>query len=315
MRRAQYERELLEDLRSGLHIWKQQKALPILVAQPPLNLPKGVTASQHSLPLLRTTGRRRRPPMLARWPEHGLHASQYPYLGFVVHGEADLRFGVTQEMAKSLAKEQSSGFYVLTLPAGSFFVVPPGVPYSDGSYPHWERSNQEDASSKILWITVYPTGIALHSCITRGRDHLPSSTIFVWDARALTLSTLIIEALQTDSPQSSDIAQAYLAALLLRAEQEWLLGRTTALNQDTAAAILGNAPEDDNSTVHTVSMHKSVVRRACDYIESHVATALTLEDIAAHAFVSVAQLNRLFRAELNMSVMEYGQQQHPVDNA
>lgn len=305
MRRPQYERELLEALRTGLESWRRDKSLNVLLAQPPWKLPPGVKITPRDVPHLPASGKRRQPPLLARWPEHGVHASQYPYLGYIVEGEADLRFGVTSEMARSIEDKDFSAVNVASLPAGTFFVVAPGVPYADGSTCHWERPHLERAYSRILWITVYPAGIALHACLTRGTSHLPSSSIFVWDSRALTMTSLLIEALQANSPQAQEIGEAHLGALLLHVEQEWLLGRTCPLNQTLLDELNQSAKEGREGAGHTGSMHESIVRRACDYVENHIATTLTLEDIAGHAFVSVAQLNRLFRAELNMSVMEF----------
>src|SRR5688500_10117566 len=71
--------------------------------------------------------------VLGRWPREKLVALQFPYLCFILEGEADLAFGDA----------------VVSCPAGYGVVIPPGVPLSDGREPHWQRAAPELAHSDI----------------------------------------------------------------------------------------------------------------------------------------------------------------------
>ncbi|PJB62234.1 MAG: hypothetical protein CO095_18995, partial [Armatimonadetes bacterium CG_4_9_14_3_um_filter_58_7] len=70
---------------------------------------------------------------MSRWPKLGLVAMRFIQMGYVLEGEADLWIGNQ----------------ILTLPTGTLLIIPPGVPHSDGSLPHWERPKPESAFSRF----------------------------------------------------------------------------------------------------------------------------------------------------------------------
>ena len=90
------------------------------------------------------------------------------------------------------------------------------------------------------------------------------------------------------------MARHYLAVLLLYIERQ-LSDSHTPIEE---AAV---APREE----HMIAGESTPFQRARSYIETHFAHKLTLTQLAAYCYVSPTHLNRLFRAEMKMSVGEY----------
>ncbi len=104
----------------------------IVLAEPPFQLPDGVTLDFHpGKPLTVSQAKNYFPArgVLRYWPDIQVHSARFPYLGFVMEGAIDWRIGITTQMARKLKSELSHSDYVsLRLPAGTFFLMPPEVP-------------------------------------------------------------------------------------------------------------------------------------------------------------------------------------------
>jgi AraC-like DNA-binding protein len=211
------------------------------------------------------TGHRRR---------EGLEVLRVPVLGCVLAGEGDYRIEN----------------YVLTLGEGSFFVVPPGVPQPDGTQGHWERPETPAAETESLWLVVLPAGCFVSSCWMVGEDHLPGlPRVFLPDDRLSLLVDLLSEELQQSPAAPSDLAYLYLEAFMRR------------LQRALGAEALPLAPLPEQSLTATGPL----VRRVLEYVDSHLHQPLSLARLAATAHLSVAHLQRLFAAEVGVSVMQY----------
>lgn len=175
--------ECLEALRDHMLPSVQRGKAKILVAQPPLQAPEGIEIVPHRTPALGTTRIRHTNLYLAYWPRESLVAMRYIKLLFVVEGEVDFRIGVTRRMAETNpALDPAFGYYILKLPAGSLVLVPPGVPYSDGTHPYWERPHPERARSRVLSIYIFPHGPDACMFVTKG------SSIFMASACSSTIT-------------------------------------------------------------------------------------------------------------------------------
>ena len=220
------------------------------------------------------------------WPAAGLHAIRFPLLLHVLQGEADFRIGAAA----------AGRFDTVALPGGSFFLIPPGVPFSDGSHPHWERANLESAHSHLLWIHVFPTGLSFHVCQTRGSHHELSSSLFLKDARFMPLLELLLGELQAPAVGSGPLCELLLQTFLRRIEARLHSPDPWLCETPQTPGFARAAP----SPVGGMALHQ-----ACSFIQGALQTPLTPAIVAAHAHVSVSHLGRLFRAEMEMSLMQF----------
>jgi AraC-like DNA-binding protein len=266
-----------------------------LVPAHPLLAARAVRVTPHEAPLLRTSRHNRGFTLAAHWIEEGFNAARFPTFIWVVEGEADFRLGVTRRMAAHDKKlPAKNGAYVVTLPAQSFFLVPPGMPISDASRPHWERPHLQDAHCRLLWFHVLPAGVSLHTCTTRGTEHTSSRALFLGEARLLPLAAALLEEMQGSNAQSERLTRHYLATFLLHVERALAAPRAPA-EEDSLA------PSHPNIDV----AGDTPVQRACRYVEIHLAEKITLRQVAAAAYLSSSHINRLFRAELGETATAY----------
>lgn len=298
------QKTLLQFFNDNLLAWSRSSDAPrILLAEPPWRASPEITVTHQPSMALREPRQSSGYLHLMRWEKEALHASRFPYMGFVLEGEADIRIGTTAAMlAKSPALRDACGCYVLSLPAQTFFVIPPGVPYSDGSRPHWERPGLEHARSRILWLNVLPEATLCHTCATQGEKHASQSALTVGDAQLMTLADLLIAELRGQSRHHEAVARGLLTTFLLRVERGLAAPRVPSVGRP--GQYFGFAPVAD-PTSNSKVLPAMTIHRACRYIEANLREPLTPALIAAHAFVSPSQLKRTFRAELNTTIMRW----------
>jgi AraC-like DNA-binding protein len=266
-----------------------------LVPAHPLRAARVVRVTPQEAPLLRTPRRGRGFTLAAHWVEEGFNAARFPTFVWVVEGEADFRLGVTRRMAAHDKKLPSkNGIYVVTLPAHSFFLVPPGTPFSDASRPHWERPHLQDAHCRLLWFHILPAGVSLHTCTTRGEEHTTSRALFLSEMRLLPLAEALLEETQTPNAHSDRLVRHGLAMLLLHIDRALATHRAPSEEEDAAPSY---SPLDVSGD--------TPVQRACGYIEKHLREKIVLRQVAAAAYISPSHLNRLFRAVLGETINEY----------
>lgn len=265
---------------------------------------------------------------VTHWPELRLHSLRSPHLAFVVEGEVDLRLGrashnassdaatsagvsgVTRANAESSSERtaglpgevsaheysMANGYIALSLPAPSFCFIPPGVPHSDGSCVHWERSHLEAPPSTIMWLHILPVGVLCHTCHSEKGVHVSGASLLVRDPQLVLLTEILQEELRLREAQFDTVARLVLEALLLRLIRG-LSSNSLLAMEETPTKMLGGSVESPSRT--------AVLQRACQYIEMHLHSSLSPSIIAQHAYASPAQLNRYFRHDLGVSVMEH----------
>lgn len=150
----------------------------MILAQRPLRLPPGIRARRQPAPMLKVDGKHKSSWFLAQYKKEAMHAIRFPYFCYVLEGEIDMRLGIPSRQGKSRGVVNS--YEVLTLPANSFLLIPPGVFFPDGNQPHWERAPQTPADSRLFWMHILPTGTMCHTCSTQKAFHSSSPhTVFV----------------------------------------------------------------------------------------------------------------------------------------
>lgn len=288
----------------ALLAWSRQGTIVTALAAPPLALPANIRIISATAAPLKIKRGRRTAGNLMEWPQLKLHAKPNPFFAFVLDGVVDLSVGVTERMqAENAADETTRGVYHLRLPRQSLLVYPSHVPTSDGTKMHWEEQHASSPpDSAILWVDIIPEGAILHTCRTQARSHTASPFVFIFDTHLFPLTETIIEELKaTPSAQASpELVRTLLHTWLLRIAR----GLTRQSQQLVTPNYLLKIKASDSRNALRQA-HSPAVERACGFIEGHLNLRLTVEKIAGQAFVSPAQLNRLFRAELQQSVMEY----------
>lgn len=179
-------------------------------------------------------------------------------------------------------------------------MFPPGMPCSDSSknHPLWQRPEPEKAKSRTLWMRVLPMGVILQISRTQKLQQTMTPAVFLNDPRLLTLTEFLMTSAQR-LPRTSEVVRACLLTLLLSIDQCWSLGHV--LMEGDATLLRAAIRNEDKK-----SEAAAAVERACNYIHGDlIRYSLSLPEIAHHAYISVSQLKRLFRSELNTSVMEY----------
>lgn len=290
-------------LRDGMLPWARAGTIEAMLARPPFQASSSIEVVPVAAPLLAASRVPQNSLNAARWPEAGLHASRRACLICILDGEADFTIGVTQRMAAANPElDAAVGRYVLRLPARSLLVIPPGMPYSNGDRPHWERPHLHEARSRIFWMILLPQGLATHVCRTDGESHGWEHVQLVRDMGIAPLIDVLIEELSAEPLRPPAIAQALMLALTLRVGH-------SIVNPPVSAKEPGRRkrlpPAVTDASEPNLSMHNDSIERARDYVRRNLNDPLTLERIAAHAFISVPHLNRLFQTELNTSVMRY----------
>ena len=271
---------------------------PVLLMEPAHLARQQYQFSLHSGTPLQDNKRLRSPLYLHQWNELQLHAVRYPCLAAVVEGEVDWRIGITQSALKRQdANWKKSDYLVISLAEGTFFLMPPGVPYSTGEGVHWERPIPRDGQAILFWMLILPSGFMCHYCRSTATGHQSHPQIFVPSHQVHPLAKMLEDELESEHPGSGAIARAHLQAILgyasrgLQSQAPINPTKTETVLQDVAAEIPA-LPQD-------------AVQRAQAYIESHLQTPLTPAVIAAQAYLSVRQLDRYFQRDFGMSVMDY----------
>lgn len=306
MRLASQE-NLIEIFRDMLLVWSRQGTLSTVLAGPPSHLPMGVrTISGTGTPLKTKQGQHARGKLI-RWPGARVHGKPNPLLIFVLEGMADLDVGVTERMAEMSSLTDLHGVYQFRLPSRHILIYPPYVPVSDGTRPHAVYDSQGTSQDSILlWVDIIPEGVVIHGCQTVAGVHTVGQCVFVLDTQLYSLVGSMIEELRQTAPRAiaDDIAQSHLRILLLRIMRSLVSQQDRVVPEEVLPQIAATIGEPSGH-----SLQPTVLERACAYIETHLDQDLNVEEIARQAFTSPAQLNRVFRRELNRSIMHYVKEQ------
>jgi AraC-like DNA-binding protein len=303
--------ELLTALRRQLIPWTQDGSLLTALGVLPIQAAPQIEVCPQKEPLLKMDKMPRSADALmksfarAQWKERGLLTLRHLSFVFVLEGQADLQIGVTTQMAKNDARlNPRHGRFILRLPQRGFLAVPPDTPFTDGLSGHFEKRETalEKAHCDLLWLGFLPEGLMLHICRTRGASHVASPKHFVMDFHGANIGELIVHLLRNpDTPR--EIALLHLQAILKSVEHALAEGGSTL---DASGQRIPHSQASDRAIqTKTQTPNAIVIERACDYIATHLTQPLTAAQIADYAYASPSHLNRLFRAHLNSSVMQY----------
>jgi len=228
------------------------------------------------------------------WEEENLNSMAIPYLGCVVEGEADIVVGTTTAMCRKM--KIFGKRWIVQMPKGSFFLLPPGVPISAGQKPHWKRSHPEKAYSHIFWMQIHDAGGSCHFSTSQDGKLWPHPHTFVYSKHLLPLALTILDEMSAKSPHYISMIYLHLSVLFNHMAR--------SLENESKHADV------EKSTFHSIAVapiHSDLqVQRAVDYIDENMNnTSLSAEKIAIHVRLSVSHLNRLFHQKFQMPIMRF----------
>lgn len=261
---------------------------PLLVAQPTLReflrknepLPAGVTYKQQTL-RSRPVRVRRNPQhilfetVVAQWPLDRLVASRDPILLCPFDQAADIRIGN----------------YLLHLPEGSFFLLPPESPRTDGTEPHLPADCGPDERCDVLWLEGGAAGIQVWACHTRAQVHWIGSItarVVVHHPQAHFFFTSLLDAALTPGRESRLICHGALKMLL------GIVARDLRANSfQPTGSLWQPAPE--------IAAGWNPIGHAQDYIRHYQSERLTIESVARVVYMSPSRFTARFRRETGMT--------------
>jgi AraC-like DNA-binding protein len=323
--------QVLED--SVLPAFTAPPEIPVILAELPMAVPPHMKVTHLPVPPLPTPPRLplksslKTSHLIYSWPKEHVHAQDYPYLVFVCEGEADLRMGVTTEMAqrerarldfvqKSGTSEDAesphteerawieSGCHILPAKAATMLFFPPGIPYSDGSRAHWRKENVPGNEAKIVWIHVLPVGVLCHVSSSRPFDDGTEHALLVRDEVLPQLIEILAEELRQRVGDYRPIAKSLLLTLFLRIQRCLIVDKP----------IIGNTawkklPNHAPNAVNPQSSASKIIIAVDEYVQIFLTQPISLPQLAAHCGVSPTHLNRIFNSVLGISVKRYVTQQ------
>lgn len=287
-------RQLLETLRDQLIPWANSGAPFVLLSAPPRVIGSN-QISEHpgiALPLKHGEGRGAR---VQYWLEHDLNALSIPYFGCVTEGEADLVIGTTTAMCRKMKIPGKR--WIIQMPKGSFFLLPPGIPFCGGEGVHWERPHRERAFSRIFWIQAHESGGSCHFSTSANGKLWMHPYFFVHSPQLFSIAQTLINEMQAESPQYIPMTYHLLGLLLNHMTRSLLMmPKHQEITEDVSANIHFQQHEPASA----------LVKRAIVYIEENLRDgSLSVEKIAAQLHLSPMHLNRIFQRELHSPVKAF----------
>ncbi len=269
----------------------------MVLAQHPWRLPADMKLRRRPAPSLEVNSKNQSGIVLSTYPQERVHAIRFPYFCYVLEGEIDMRLGIPVKEGKR--RGVANTYEILTLPAHTALLIPPGTFFPNSSQPYWERLTTP-ADSSIFWAHVLPTGLFCHPSATRNALYgSQTPDIFVPGYQFSSLASMMVEELQSPSPEAHQIAQRILPLffmMILRGLQHGTRANVTAHT---------SIPKQDPATKGS----SIIIEQAREFIRKHKHQHFTIEDVAANAYVSSSHLMNLFRVELDITVMGYALEQ------
>lgn len=289
-------RQLEQLLREKLLPWAENEAPFVLFDAPPRCLAPLRIEEQLKPPLPEEPGERAYP-HVRRWREEQLNATSAPMLGCVFDGEADYRV--------NRPPGEDGGQWTLALETGTFFLIAPGIPFSDGSKVAWERPHPQKAYSRVILMQLNPEGVICHSFSSDKGKLWLHPYLFVYNFEVLPLGEKLLDEMRRPHPLPSVIYLYWqlILRLLVRTISE---GDVSTLHGASASS----AGIDKETALHMSALkNKFAVQLAEQYIKSHLdKPGLKVISIAQHVGLSERHLNRLFKGINGVSPSVYMQQ-------
>jgi len=276
---------------------------PLAYVDFPLNVPTEITTWKVSEKVLSEENISDEHWAARGWLEEDLHFSEYPYIGFVFEGTAQVRTALTAQKFRALKSTSSNfiidpGIYALELPAPCVVFYPPGTSHHTGQKVFWEREHPEKARMKFFSIRLFSSVILVHLSWDQDGRHFVEHPLQINDPGLIMLANIFAEELQRSPQNDQETARMCLLILMLR------------LKRSISSAPFANTswpitPELSPGLRDAHPQSTALFETAVNFIQLRMHEKLTLTRIAQNAGVSPQHLNRVFREIVSASVMDY----------
>ena len=282
---------------------RRQSAPRIVLARVPLRVPPEIEVREIKHAVLREADAEKNYPDPKKWSDVELHAVRVPVLFCIVEGEADLRMGVTTSMLAQLTprerRKYTRGGYIFSLPAISYFLVPPFVPQDTSFYAPWFRSERHRGIVRIMSVRVLPVGALCHCYVLQDETYKAGYSLLIEDDQLAPALGILQDELSGSKVDSSIVA-AQLLTIMLRL-QRGMSERVPQMTDGLHQRFPDDAPLQPGASLQT----NPLVETVAQYIRLHLHKPLDVMEIARHARVSPTHLNRVLRRQTGMSTMNY----------
>lgn len=191
--------------------------------------------------------------------------------------------------------------------ARDFFLIPPFVPYSDASRAHWLRSEPQTGPARVLWIRILPMGAMFQFTRTENGVQGEIAPILLQNPQLAVITNFLFSVAQ-QVPLTNEVVTSSLLSLLLAMNDDDLRGNIVSSPPLSPTSDHLQTSSDTDTSLYRVPSEGSAaaIERARNHISANlIDPALSLPTIAHHSYISANQLERLFRSELQTSVMRY----------
>lgn len=296
-------KEILSALENNLLPALRRQEVPIGYITPALRFPAGITTRLLTHVVPRHETKNVDYPLHTRWPRANLHSSHLPYFGLIYKGALDARTLITGKQA--IARQSVKGIHAIRLHAPAMLIYPPHAARDGGDIDFWQDPTVKPSEMGSLWGSFHPElrEVLIHTHIrnARGERHI-SHSLQLCDPSIAALCTLLLQ----EMPKSLEGKQEYSRAVLLALMEGIykILGSSPGKIANTS-----RSPIPHSKTNVTETHSQETCRNSAIYIQMHLHEPITLSQIAQHAGLSSAHLNRLFQQHYGVTLMRYVRQQ------
>jgi AraC-like DNA-binding protein len=289
-------KEILAALENHIIPALWQRKVPLGYVTPALLFPPDISTRVICKTVPRPDAENPDYPTQTRWTRAKLHATFFPYIGFIYEGSADERTVVTA--AQAAKYHLVRGIYAIRWQAPGVLIFPPGTPRNGGDTDLWQSDEPPPPQMKILWLSVW-SEISIHTHLKDvGTPRRISHSLQVNDRQAIALAGLFLEEAKTTTANEQDTARAILLAIMLRLQKSLRHGPPKIANTSRSPLPLPEAIPPSESAAR-------MCRNAAIFIQMRLHESLSLPRIAQEVGLSTAHLNRLFRRTYGLTVMNY----------
>lgn len=280
---------LQEVLQHPLITHAQQWGAERLAVAPPVwkantELPEGMTMSRAALKGRNKKIRSLRPYGSASlfdavWPADQLHSARAPVLCFVIQGPLAYRISN----------------YVLHCESGHGILMPPGLPFADGTHRFLDDTKMHQGSCVMLQMQPYHEGL------------------FCWRTQRWLDERGRLQHNEQNSSLHGSLVPGYLYQLMEEMQRpqqyrQMICDSLLRLLLGTLHRELQDLPVFETGELFTSSHpHKTQhsITQIEEYIQQNLARDLTIEKMAQRAFMSRTAFTKKFRARTEKSLIEY----------
>jgi AraC-like DNA-binding protein len=270
--------------------WLQNGAPLVLLDTPPRSqIPLEITQEEKSpLPVIPA---RKIYPHVRSWPVESLNSIDVPVLGCLFDGQADYRV--------RRPPGEGNTEWTVSLQAGTFFFVPPGVPFTMG------RCQSRDNYARAVLIHLRRDCINCFSYTMDPNRIWQTPRFFLYELEVQFLAERLLRELRREGEASPRIASQYTSLIL-----DLMLRSIREKRYTDEHDVVCTLQQPQAASQFDSQLLDGWMQRAEEYILEHLENpTLSCRDIALHIGVSQRHLERLFKQKTGLAPFQFVQQQ------